>query len=116
MSGTRTFSSPSRSASRTAARLSATRVADLYFSRRFSATPGSIGTILRSAQLLRTTQGSDWREAAAEQAELVALRVGEHVPGLLAGLSDVGRHRARRQQPLQLGVLVAVGGVDVDVQ
>ncbi|AKJ09666.1 hypothetical protein ABB07_06420 [Streptomyces incarnatus] len=33
-----------------------------------------------------------------------------------AGLADVGAPGAEGEQPLQLGVLVAVGGVDVDVQ
>src|SRR4051794_1734537 len=51
-----------------------------------------------------------------EEAELVALRVLQDVPGLLAGLPDVRRARAQVQQSLQLGVLVAVGGGDVDVQ
>src|ERR687894_1122869 len=55
-------------------------------------------------------------EPAAQQAEGVALGVGEHVPALLPGLPDVGAGGAEVQQPLQLGVLVAVGGVDVDVQ
>ena len=55
-------------------------------------------------------------EAALQQAELVALGVGEHVPALVAGLADVGPGGAEAEQPLELGVLVAVGGVDVDVQ
>jgi hypothetical protein len=38
------------------------------------------------------------------------------VPGLLAGLADVGRTRPQLQQAFELGVLIAVGGVDVDVQ
>src|SRR5580658_5793543 len=52
----------------------------------------------------------------SQQAELVALRVGQHVPAFVAGLADVGPAGARREQPVQLRVLVAVGGVDVDVQ
>ena len=52
----------------------------------------------------------------AQQAELVALGVGEDVPVLLAGLADVGPDGPEIEQALQLGVLVAVGRVDVDVQ
>src|SRR3712207_2391909 len=55
-------------------------------------------------------------EAAAQEAELVALRVGQHVPALRAGLPDVRPGGPQVEQPSQLGVLVAVGGTDVDVQ
>ncbi len=55
-------------------------------------------------------------EAGLEQAELVAFWVGQHVPLLIACLADVGRARAEVQQAFELGVLIAVGGVDVDVQ
>ena len=51
-----------------------------------------------------------------QEAEFVAFRVGQDVPALGAGLADVGGPGAESEQPLQLGVLVAVGGVDVDVQ
>jgi hypothetical protein len=51
-----------------------------------------------------------------QEAEFVAFRVGQDVPALGAGLADVDGPGAEREQPLQLGVLVAVGGVDVDVQ
>ena len=52
----------------------------------------------------------------AMQAKLVALRVGQHVPAFVAGLADVGPAGARREQPVELRLLVVVGGVDVDVQ
>ena len=52
----------------------------------------------------------------AQQAELVALRVGQHVPGLGPGLSDLDGPGAEREQPGQLGGLVPVGRVDVQVQ
>ena len=55
-------------------------------------------------------------DPSAQQAEHVALGVGEDVPVLVAGLADVRPDGAEVEQPLQLGVLVAVGGVDVDVQ
>ncbi len=55
-------------------------------------------------------------QPGVQQAELVALGVGEDVPVLLAGLADVGRDGPEIEQALQLGVLVAVGRVDVDVQ
>src|SRR4028118_1318886 len=55
-------------------------------------------------------------EPAAQQAERVALGVGEHVPALLAGLPDVRPGGAQVQQPLHLGVLVAIGRVEVQVQ
>src|SRR5439155_4417949 len=38
------------------------------------------------------------------------------MPRLLSGLADVGRARTQLQQAFELGVLIAVGGVDVDVQ
>jgi hypothetical protein len=38
------------------------------------------------------------------------------VPAFCAGLADVGRPGAEREQALKLGFLVAVGGVNVDVQ
>jgi len=59
---------------------------------------------------------TQWVQAAAQQAELVALRVGRHVEALVAGLADIRRGGPQREQPCQLGVLVAVGGTDVDVQ
>jgi len=54
--------------------------------------------------------------ATAQQVELIALRVGEHVPAFLTRLTDVGRPGPQLQQPLQLGGLVAVRGVDAGVQ
>src|SRR3712207_4242529 len=51
-------------------------------------------------------------ETGAQQAERVALGVGEHVPALRAGLADVGRHGPEPEQPLEFGVLVPVGRVD----
>jgi hypothetical protein len=38
------------------------------------------------------------------------------VPAFVAGLTDVGPAGARREQPVELRLLVAVGGVDVDVK
>jgi hypothetical protein len=55
-------------------------------------------------------------DPGAQEAEFVAFWVGQNVPALGAGLADVDRPGAESEQPLQLGVLVAVGGVDVDVQ
>src|SRR5579859_1602803 len=55
-------------------------------------------------------------EPGVQEAEFVAFWVGQDVPALGASLADVGGSGAQSQQPLQLGVLVAVGGVDVDVQ
>src|SRR5262245_18031413 len=63
----------------------------------------------------RPLPNSQWVNPAAQQAELVALRVGEHVPADLA-LADVGRRGAEIEQPAQLGVLLAVGGVEIQVQ
>jgi hypothetical protein len=39
----------------------------------------------------------------AQEAELVALRVGQDVPLLVAGLPDVGRTGAEGEQPFELG-------------
>src|SRR5215469_10133402 len=59
---------------------------------------------------------SEGLEPGVQEAEFVAFRVGQDVPALGAGLADVGGPGAEREQPLQLGVLVAVGGVNVEVQ
>ena len=59
---------------------------------------------------------SQWVEAALEQAELVAFRIGEDVPGRLRRLTDVDEPSPGGQETLELGVLIAVGRVDVDVQ
>ncbi len=56
------------------------------------------------------------RHPPSQQAKLVALRVGQHVPAFVAGLADVGPAGARREQSVEFRLLVAVGGVDVDVQ
>ena len=56
------------------------------------------------------------RHPPSQQAKLVALGVGQHLPAFVASLADVGPAGARREQPLELRLLVAVGGVDVDVQ
>jgi RimJ/RimL family protein N-acetyltransferase len=55
-------------------------------------------------------------QPGSQQAEFVAFRVGQDLPGLLAGLADVGRARPELQQTFEFGVLIAVGGVDVEVQ
>ena len=55
-------------------------------------------------------------EAGAEEAELVAFRVGEDVPGLGAGLANAGGLGAEGEEAFELGFLVAVGGADVKVQ
>src|ERR1017187_1385312 len=55
-------------------------------------------------------------EPGVQEAEFVAFWVGQNVPALGAALADVGGSGAESEQPIQLGVLVAVGGVDVDVQ
>ena len=55
-------------------------------------------------------------EPGVQEAEFVAFWVAQDVPALGAGLTDVHGPGAESEQPLQLGVLVAVGGVDVDVQ
>src|SRR5690606_26428689 len=55
-------------------------------------------------------------EAALEQAELVPFGIGEDVPGLLPGLADVDGSGPGGQEAFQFGVLIAVGGVDVEVQ
>jgi hypothetical protein len=59
---------------------------------------------------------SEGLEPGVQEAEFVAFWVGRDVPALGAGLADVGGRGGESEQPLQLSVLVAVGGVDVDVQ
>src|SRR5947207_4829882 len=55
-------------------------------------------------------------QAGSQEAEFVVFGVGQDVPWLLAGLADVGRARPELQEAFEFGVLVAVGGVDVEVQ
>src|SRR5664279_4523645 len=58
-----------------------------------------------------------FRRGLAQKAELVALGVGEHDPGHLAALSDVGRPGPDREQPCELGLLVgAVRWPNVEMQ
>jgi hypothetical protein len=67
----------------------------------------------------RTAPGCSWSEGldlGVQEAEFIAFRVGQNVPAFGAALADVGGSGAESEQPLQFGVLVAVGGVDVDVQ
>jgi hypothetical protein len=54
---------------------------------------------------------SEGREPGVQEAEFVAFWVGQDMPALGAGLADVGGPGAEGEQPLQLGILVAVGGV-----
>jgi hypothetical protein len=76
------------------------------------ATPG----LTRSSRLAPGTRWSEGLEPCAQEAEFVAFWVGQNVPTLGAILADVGGPGAESEQPLQFGVLVAVDGVDVDVQ
>src|SRR5918912_445856 len=50
-----------------------------------------------------------------QQAELVALRVGQHTPRDLGRLANVDPPRPEGEQALEFGVLVSTGRVDVDV-
>src|SRR3954462_10151240 len=59
---------------------------------------------------------SEGVEAPLEQAELVAFWIDEDVPGRLRGLADVHEFGPGGQQALELGLLIAVGGVEVYVQ
>src|SRR5580658_395979 len=59
---------------------------------------------------------SEWGEAGLEQAELITFGVGQDMPRLLPCLADVSRASTELEKTFELGVLIAVGGVDVDVQ
>lgn len=61
-------------------------------------------------------RASERLDAGLEQAELITLGVGQDMPLLVPGLADVGPAGTELQEAFELGVLVAVGGVDVDVQ
>src|SRR6185437_3112951 len=54
--------------------------------------------------------------AGLEQAELITFGVDQDMPLLTPCLADVGRPRTELQKAFELGVLIAIGGVDVDVQ
>lgn len=62
------------------------------------------------------TGASEWIEARFEQAELITLGVGQDMPLLLSRLTDVSGARTEFQKAFEFGVLITVGGVDVDVQ
>src|SRR4028119_401754 len=85
------------------------------FARNSSIRSGRTGNLM-TIRITGSSSVSQRVEPAAQQAERVALGVGEHVPALLAGLPDVRPGGAQVQQPLHLGVLVAVGRVEVQVQ
>jgi hypothetical protein len=74
------------------------------------------GEVGGQGEVIEVAGPSEWVEAALEQAELVAFWIGEDVPGRLRGLTDVDEFRPGGQEALELGILIAVGGVDVDVQ
>ncbi len=67
---------------------------------------------LKRGQIL----GLDVLDRAAEHAELVALRVGQHHPADVRALTDIRPGRAERLQPSHLGRLVAVIGAQVQVE
>ncbi len=70
----------------------------------------------RSARHQDHTRESFRRAASGTaQAELVALWIGQDVP-VLVPLADVDLSRAKGEQPVELGLLVAVDGLDVQVQ
>ena len=56
------------------------------------------------------------RDAGPEKAEFIPFRVGEHIPRFLAALPDVSVLRPCGKEALELGVLVAVGGVEIEMQ
>src|SRR5215207_9018135 len=75
----------------------------------------AITTALRtSARSDRRRSGRAGLDAAAQQAELVALGVGEDVPGHVA-LADVDMSGAEGEQALELIGLIAIGRVDIEV-
>jgi hypothetical protein len=95
------------------ARASCARIADRMWPRRLlEQTPG----LTRSSRLGPGARWSEGLEPCAQEAEFVAFWVGQNVPTLGASLADVSGPGAESEQPLQFGVLVAVDGVDVDVQ
>lgn len=70
-------------------------------------------------QLSRVSPVDAWSEGlepGAQEAELVSLRICQDVPAFTAGLADITRFRTESEQSLQFGFLIAVGGIDVDVQ
>jgi hypothetical protein len=75
-------------------------------------TPG----LTRSSRVAPRRTWSEGLEPCVQEAEFVAFWVGQNVPTLGASLADVGWPGAESEQPLQFGVLVAVDGVDVDMQ
>src|SRR5690349_4722665 len=50
----------------------------------------------------------------SEDAEFVALRIGQHHPALVATLPDVDMPRTQRQHPVHLGLLIIRTEVEVD--
>jgi hypothetical protein len=52
----------------------------------------------------------------AEETELIAFRIGEHVPPFIARLPDVRWPGTGSPRPSKLGVLITASGIDVEVQ
>src|SRR5215472_7138733 len=82
---------------------------------------GSTNTTFMSGMLAgraayQRPRGPRSRMTSRQDAELVALGVGENDPALVAGLPDVGVPGTQLEQPANLVVLVPVGRVDVEVE
>jgi probable F420-dependent oxidoreductase len=85
--------------------------------RRAASSPGPARAKEHRRQLISSRlQEQVLRDAGPEQAEFVPFRVGEHMPRFLAALPDVSELRPCSKDALELGVLVAVGGVEIEVQ
>src|SRR5690242_19862314 len=67
-------------------------------------------------KITAAARASEWGEAGPKQAEFITFGIGQDMPRLLPRLADVGQASTELEQAFELGVLIAVGGVDVDVQ
>ncbi len=59
-------------------------------------------------------RGSCRGDLATQQTEFVAFRVGQHVPADVT-LADIGGRGTEIEQPLEFGVLLPVGGVEIEL-
>lgn len=59
---------------------------------------------------------SERGESCLEQTELVALGIGQDMPRLVSGLANIGWAGTELEKTIELGILIAIGGVHINVE
>jgi len=81
-----------------------------------SAVPQGIPLGAQSEATAFPPESGHKRDLRAYYAELIVLRVGEHVPRLLAGLADVGLSGPEGEQPRNLGAAIFRAGSEIEME